>query len=624
MTLNSKDRRIIAVCASWEDEENLNLMLNQLIHATEGKGFLPLCFTFDRSSIESRGETSIREFISAFDVPNLAGLLLFGEMIRSDDINGQLIRFAHKRNLPVFMLERQYEGCVNMSFAYGDGFEQVIRHIVEDHGCREVVMVAGIRGNPFSEERIDRCRRVLEAHGGSLPPERVIYGDFWDEPTTRALDAYFAAGNPMPEAFVCANDAMAITVSIYLSERNIRVPTQVRVAGFDGIRQGVYHEPTITTMRPDFQGMFDRMLERISTWRPGETGKTEVWSIPFELIRRGSCGCERANPVETTRKIGQLRLLNLTYTRDIRALGNSIRRTLSMNSLEELTACLSPIFSFWSDPYYCAAVLDEQNPGLAHPVLHDVHSRFTAEDAFRWQGRLVPDIDALCADPSVRIVLAQLLQSEEKNMGYLVAGMEDWSLREQQRFEELALFLSAAFNAVITNRRLEEANNAILQMAEHDYLTGLYNRRGFLRALERCMQRPEAQDMTLTLFAMDMDRLKAINDSYGHHEGDIAIQCLAQAIRAETEGKGICARYGGDEFAFAMLAEASFLPELEAIRARIEAAARAETASKEYRISASLGGCACRVGVHPSLDQLLVEADRALYADKVRRHPRQE
>ena len=123
---------------------------------------------------------------------------------------------------------------------------------------------------------------------------------------------------------------------------------------------------------------------------------------------------------------------------------------------------------------------------------------------------------------------------------------------------------------------------------------------------------------------MDMDRLKAINDSYGHHKGDIAIQCLAQAIRAETEGKGICARYGGDEFAFAMLAETSFLPDLEDIRARIEATAQENAHSKEYRISASLGACDCRVKEHPSLDQLLVQADRALYADKMRRHPRQE
>ena len=73
-----------------------------------------------------------------------------------------------------------------------------------------------------------------------------------------------------------------------------------------------------------------------------------------------------------------------------------------------------------------------------------------------------------------------------------------------------------------------------------------------------------------------------------------------------------------------MLAEASFLPDLEDIRARIEATAQENAHSKEYRISASLGACDCRVKEHPSLDQLLVQADRALYADKMRRHPRPE
>lgn len=617
--MDCQARKIIAVCASWEDEENLNLMLDRLIRATEGKGYLPMCVTFDRSSIESRGEESTREFLSAFDIPNLAGFLLFGEMIRSDVINGHLIRIARERKLPVFMLERQYEGCINMAFAYGDGFERVVRHIVEDHARRDVVMVAGIKGNSYSEERIDICRRILREHGSDLPPERVIYGDYWDEPTIRALDGYFAAGGRMPEAFICANDAMAIAVCIYLTERNVRVPSQVLVAGFDGILQGEYHEPTITTMSPDFTTMFGRMVDRISAWKPEDSGKTEVWSVPFELQRRESCGCQREKAIDTTKKIGDLKLINLTYTRHIRVMGNFIRRTLSMNSLEDLTAFITPMFSQWPDPYYYAAVVDAEEPSVARPILHGVHGRFSVDAPFRWKGMPIPDFEAVCADPSVRILLGQLLQSAEETMGYLVCGKSAWNLREQQRFEEQALFLSAALNAVVRNRRLEEANEAILRMAEHDYMTGLYNRRGFLRELERRLRLPETQDLVLTLFTMDMDGLKAINDAYGHHEGDFAIHCLAQAIQSETEGKGICARYGGDEFAFAMLGAASVLPELEAIRTRVEATARRLCGSKEYRIAASLGGSACPVKNLVSLDQLLVEADHALYSDKLRR-----
>ena len=617
--MENRDRKIIAICTSWEDEENLNLVLNQLIQATENRGFLPVCIPFDRSSIESRGEESLREFLSAFDIPDLAGLLLFGEMIRSDNINGHMIRLAQEKKLPVFMLERQYEGCINMSFAYRDGFEQVVRHMVEEHGCRDVVMVAGIRGNSYSEERISLCRQILEEHGSSLPPEQVIYGEYWDEPTLRALDGYFAAGGRMPEAFICANDAMAIAVCVYLAERNIRVPDQVKVAGFDGILPGEQHEPAITTAKPDFRMMFEMMLDRTETWQAGDTGKTEVWDIPFELIPRESCGCEQGNAFETTKKMGELKIVNLTFTRHIRAMGNFIRRTLSMDSLDKLTDRLHPLFSLWPDPYYFAAVLDEQDRSAARPILHGVHGRFAAGEAFRWKGEPVPDFDTLRNDPSVHIVLAQLLQNEEETMGYLVSGMEEWSLREQERFEEQALFLSAALNAVIGNRRLEEANNAILRMAEHDYLTGLYNRRGFLRELEDRLQRPENQGLTLTLFAMDMDRLKMINDVYGHQEGDTAIQCLAEALRTETEGKGICARYGGDEFAFALLAETSCLPELEQIRNRIETKARQTGGAKEYLIAASLGGCSCPVREHPSLDQILAEADQALYADKSRR-----
>ena len=492
--MEGKGRKVIAVCASWEDVENLNLVLDHLIRATEGTDYLPMCIAFDRSSIESRGEESLREFLSVFEVPNLAGFLLFGEMIRSDNINRHLIRVAHGKGLPVFMLERQYEGCINLSLSYREGFEQMARHIVEYHGCRDVVMVAGINGNAYSEERIGLCRDMLEAHGGALPPERVIYGDFWDEPTTRALDGYFAAGGAMPEAFICANDAMAIAVCIYLAQRNVRVPAQVRVAGFDGILQGGDHEPSITTMRPDYLKMFKTMLDRIGAWRPEEAGNTQILPVPFELIRGESCGCEQANSYETVKKVGQLKMLNLTYTRHISAL-----------------------------------------------------------------------------------------------------------------------------NAVTGNYRLEQANAAMLEMAEHDYLTGLYNRRGFLRELERRLRLPEAQGLTLSLFAMDMDGLKGINDVYGHHEGDHAIWCMAQAIQEAVEGQGICARYGGDEFAFALLAEASLLPELEAIRTRIEASARKLCDSKAYRVSASIGACASPVQGLTSLGQLLVESDRALYADKLQR-----
>ena len=126
------------------------------------------------------------------------------------------------------------------------------------------------------------------------------------------------------------------------------------------------------------------------------------------------------------------------------------------------------------------------------------------------------------------------------------------------------------------------------------------------------------QGKPLTLFSMDMDRLKGINDIYGHQEGDHAIQCLAYGLEKEISGQGICARYGGDEFAFALLGEKPLEPELEEIRGRIQKAAREKCGPREYEISASLGACSAVVDGELSLDEMLAEADRALYEDKAK------
>ncbi|MBO7661964.1 MAG: diguanylate cyclase [Clostridia bacterium] len=613
------ERRIIAVCASWEDVENLNLILNRLIEETAGTGYLPMCVAFDRSSVEARGDESIRELLAAFDVPNLAGFLLLGEMIRNDRINLPIIEFAKKKSLPVFMMERQYEGCINLCFTYRDGFEQVARHLVEEHGCRDFVMVAGIKGNSYSEERIELLRNLLREHGSDLPQEKVLYGDYWDEPTFRALTEYFNGGGSMPEAFLCANDAMAITVCVFLSERNVQVPGQVLVGGFDGILPGESHEPSITTARPDFAFMFSTMLRRMDTWQAEETGRTEYLSVPFELLPRESCGCAEGSPFVATKKIGELKLSNLEYTRHIRKMGIFIRNTLNLESIDGLAGALKPLIFLWPYPYFFTAMIAEED-SQSIPILYGRNSTFTDAVPFSRKEKLLPDGTKILTDPEIRIIMVQLLQNQEETMGYLVSGIHDWTLREQERFEETAIFLSSALNAVIRNRRLRNANKEILRMAEHDYLTNLYNRRGFLRELEHQLQLEENRGKVLTLFAMDMDRLKSINDIYGHQAGDQAIQALAAGIRTAMEGRGICARYGGDEFAFAAMAEKSLLPELEEIRENIQNTARRVCGTGHFLISASLGAASCPVANHPPMDQILAESDHALYKDKSLRH----
>ena len=148
-----------------------------------------------------------------------------------------------------------------------------------------------------------------------------------------------------------------------------------------------------------------------------------------------------------------------------------------------------------------------------------------------------------------------------------------------------------------------------------DALTGLNNRRRADAYLEECLQ-DASPDEPVFLFIADMDRFKAINDTYGHLEGDRALQIMAEALRKACANVGaLAARWGGDEFVVIAQRDADFDPvhAMGLIKARLVDEAR--EAGLDYELSCSIGYArADSPGVKPS--QLAAEADHALYAAK--------
>jgi diguanylate cyclase (GGDEF)-like protein len=166
---------------------------------------------------------------------------------------------------------------------------------------------------------------------------------------------------------------------------------------------------------------------------------------------------------------------------------------------------------------------------------------------------------------------------------------------------------------------LEEYNQRLSGLSQTDELTGLYNRRAFLSlgsqnlALARRMRRAG------TVFFADLDDLKKINDSFGHDEGDHAIQQAARILTETFRHADIVARLGGDEFSVLAVDTASdFTP---IVRARLEAALAEYNAraGKPYRVSLSIGSVSFERASEVELEELLRRADQVLYAEKKRR-----
>jgi diguanylate cyclase (GGDEF)-like protein len=163
--------------------------------------------------------------------------------------------------------------------------------------------------------------------------------------------------------------------------------------------------------------------------------------------------------------------------------------------------------------------------------------------------------------------------------------------------------------------RLISMRDELQVQATHDALTGLWNRRASMAALERELARASRDKKTVGLMLADLDHFKQINDTYGHLAGDKVLQAVAAKLKSALRSYDTIGRYGGEEFLVVSPGcdEETILRRAEHLRASI---ASEPVITPEGNISVSLSlGAAVSAGATPQ-DQFLKSADEALYRAK--------
>jgi diguanylate cyclase (GGDEF)-like protein/PAS domain S-box-containing protein len=169
----------------------------------------------------------------------------------------------------------------------------------------------------------------------------------------------------------------------------------------------------------------------------------------------------------------------------------------------------------------------------------------------------------------------------------------------------------------ITERKRVEA--ALQNLSLIDELTGLYNRRGFMAVTEQHLAAIRRNKKVPVILYADLDGLKTINDSLGHHEGDRALKKTADILKDTFRTSDIVARLGGDEFVvLAAIGQEEVADSLtERLQERFDISNA--QAKRPYQLSISVGV------VHfdstdTSIEEVTARADRSMYEDKRRKH----
>ncbi|WP_433825418.1 diguanylate cyclase domain-containing protein [Actinoplanes sp. CA-015351] len=220
----------------------------------------------------------------------------------------------------------------------------------------------------------------------------------------------------------------------------------------------------------------------------------------------------------------------------------------------------------------------------------------------------------------VKSFIAIPLMSATGPVGIVVcgdsSGTREWSVRDRILAEQLAV--EGAL--IIDSARMRQASqlhmDELTRQAFHDSLTGLPNRKHLLDRAEQAVEIGHATGTDVALLLLDLNGFKQVNDTVGHHAGDVLLQLVAQRLQSTVRHPDLVARLGGDEFAVLLTGdpdEHAAVAASERICERLREPFDIE--GQEVRIGASVGVSICPEHA-TEFGALMRSADAAMYEAK--------
>ena len=178
------------------------------------------------------------------------------------------------------------------------------------------------------------------------------------------------------------------------------------------------------------------------------------------------------------------------------------------------------------------------------------------------------------------------------------------------------LIVVGVYYSYLLVRRIELMRMETIKISEHDSLTGILNRRAFLKAAEYLLSLNERKHIPLVFIFADLDNFKAVNDQFGHDVGDKVLRQFADMAQLRFRKSDIIARYGGDEFV--MILTNTSLEDAESVIQKFQSNFRDWARNNGLQVGFSFG-----LGIAPegrnNLDDILRQVDAALYDAKLKR-----
>ncbi len=578
------------------------------------------------------GESSILQ------IPNPStydGVILSSNTYLVPELKNDIMETLKKWHCPVIDINSTGSPFPGVLLDNNTPIADLVTHLANTHSLKRICYLGNSQDRELSSVRQDLYTKAM-VNLGLSSYIKVATAAYSIPSIQSALDTLLQT---KPEAIVCYNDFMAFTVMSELAARGISVPEQIAVTGCDNLEFGQHISPSLTTVTFPTYELGEQGFLQLLAYMDHNTTENSPW---VKAVPRfgGTCGCVTCRekpPILFNSKLkSKIDTLEYIYLKDM-------HMSATLQGLTDIDDAIEPLTEFIEnieeeqgvvglrECYLCLYSDWEQisNQVRRLTLLEDVpeHDKILLKLGIRDHVRLpectFPRRDSLpefVSKSRSQVYVFTSLYFGEKSFGYLCQAFEKNVISYPFSFVSWLQNVESMLQTISDNKNMQLMLDRLKDIYSHDSLTGLLNLQNFNMMTPEFLSKAEANRSGIVAIVMDLDRLKHINDVYGHAEGNFAIQVLGQAIMQNCTEDMLACRFGGDEFY--MVATNLSAEEAQQLIFRIQTYLEHynDNNIKPYQITVSGGYAITDCYTQDSLQDTFKIADQNMYQQKKLKH----
>ncbi len=569
------------------------------------------------------------------DLNDFDGIIVDLNNIRYPDVRDNLISSVKAAGKPVLAIANDIEDFYYVGIDNYAAMQEMIAHLHRKHACKSFWFVMGPTDNYENRRRTAALRDYMDEHGIAWREADFYAESFEYQCGINGFETLFERHEDLPDAIICANDNIAVGVCEAAAKHERYAPQDFLVTGFDNFDKAGYYLPHITTVehgREEVGYLCADILIRL--WR-GEcvphfnyTGhKCVFWE---------SCGCKGdfavnqalhskeqvVSGIEAEEFREQVLALEYEFLQcdTVRQMAHRLPKRISMAQCDAIYMIVDEHINDFKNmkEFYDRHLLGDAEFCIqGYPGTMRVEFVYENGQVKECKGKRISGIFPMFdTEERGRDYLFLPLHFRERTVGYFVVCNAVYLMKRQYLLHIINVLTSAMEN-LHKKERLIYLNRELSELSVKDTMTGMYNRLGYQELACRLFDEKKRQGENLTVLFIDMDRLKYINDHFGHIHGDSAIKTISKTILKIIPAEAMAVRTGGDEFLIILKKtdEAKLREMIDCIRDRLEE--KSAKMKLPFPLTISVGYVYTDMDSDRPLDDYVREADEIMYREKI-------